>query len=247
MGLVGIPLDIMTITIAAIASWFVNEKNKPQYVALPLESDSFIIVTGCAAQLKPDFFQNMDAVNLVLGNKEKQWFISRTQSYHGATTDCMAIGERPNLDFYSALFPLKRAKITEHNKYRHMLEGETEEEYGIRSAKELENLILKIGPEKVCAFVGETIMGGLVGDVPPTANYWMEIRNVCNKYNVHLILDEVWCGCGVSGKNFCIDWDNISPDFIFLGKTFAAGYLPLSAVVTSSSIEQIIKETSGRV
>ena len=109
------------------------------------------------------------------------------------------------------------------------------------------NKIIEIGPEKVCAFIGETIMGGLVGDVPPTNNYWLEIKKVCDKYNIHLILDEVWCSCGVSGKNFCIDWDMVKPDFIFLGKTFAAGYMPISGVVTSSAIEEIIKSTSGRL
>lgn len=181
------------------------------------------------------------------GLREKQWFISRTQSYHGATTDCMAIGERPNLNFYSPLFPEKRAKIQEHNKFRHLKENESEIEYGQRCALELEKKILEIGSEKVCAFIGETIMGGLVGDVPPTSNYWFEIKKICEKYNVHLIVDEVWCGCGVSGKNFCIDWDKVTPDFIFLGKTFAAGYMPISGVVTSSKIEEVIKSTSGRL
>ena len=181
------------------------------------------------------------------GNASKQWFISRTQSYHGATTDCMALGERPNLDFYKPLFPSKRAKVQEHNKFRHIKPNESESQYGERCAKELDELIIKLGPENVAAFIGETIMGGLVGDVPPTENYWMCIRDVCNKHDVHLILDEVWCGCGISGKNFCIDWDKITPDFIFLGKTFASGYMPISGVVTRSRFEDIIKNGSGRL
>ena len=181
------------------------------------------------------------------GNTDKSWIISRTQSYHGATTDCMAIGERPNLEFYRALFPKNRAKIQEHNHYRHKLSSESDVEYGIRSARELEEKILEIGPDSVSAFVAETMMGGLVGDVPPTPNYWSEISQICKKYNVHLILDEVWCGSGISGKNFCIDYDHIRPDFIFVGKTFASGYLPISAVVTSSDVEKIIMTGSGRV
>ena len=60
-------------------------------------------------------------------------------------------------------------------------------------------------------------MGGLVGDVPPTKNYWKGVRKICTKYKVHLILDEVWCGTGTTGKIYCIDWDNITPDFIFMG------------------------------
>ena len=98
--------------------------------------------------------------------REKTWFISRNQSYHGATTDTMAIGERPNLEFYRPLFPLNRAKISEHNKFRHMLDDETEDEYSRRCADELEKRILEIGAQKVCAFIGETIMGGLVETYP---------------------------------------------------------------------------------
>jgi len=181
------------------------------------------------------------------GSREKQWYISRTQSYHGATTECMALGERPNLEFYRPLFPIKRSKVQEHNKFRHRRDSETEIEYGLRCAQELEDEILRIGPENVAGFIGETIMGGLVGDVPPTENYWREIARVCNRHNVHLILDEVWCGSGISGKIFCIDWDEVTPDFIFMGKTFASGYMPISAVVTRSEYEGAIKKGSGRV
>jgi acetylornithine/succinyldiaminopimelate/putrescine aminotransferase len=62
-----------------------------------------------------------------------------------------------------------------------------------------------------------------------------------------MILDEVWCGTGISGKMFCIDWDNVNPDFIFMGKTFASGYMPISAVVTRSEFEGVIKRGSGRI
>ena len=90
-------------------------------------------------------------------------------------------------------------------------------------------------------------MGGLVGDVPPAPNYWKYIREVCTKYDVHLILDEVYCGTGTSGKVYCCDWDNVVPDFIFIGKTLAAGYGALSAVITSDKIENIIKNGQGRL
>ena len=117
-------------------------------------------------------------------------------------------------------------------------------EYSKRSAKELEQKIVSIGSENICAFVAETISGGLVGDVPPTKNYWKEIRKICNKYNIHLILDEVWCGTGTTGKSYCFDWDNITPDFVFLSKTLAAGYGALSAVVTTNKISETFKKKS---
>jgi len=95
--------------------------------------------------------------------------------------------------------------------------------------------------------VAETIGGGLVGDVPPTVDYWKKIRSICNKYNIHLILDEVWCGTGVSGKTFCFDWDLITPDFVFISKTLAAGYGALSAVITTDKIGNNISNKSGQI
>jgi adenosylmethionine-8-amino-7-oxononanoate aminotransferase len=181
------------------------------------------------------------------GKKEKTWFISREQSYHGSTTDALAVGHRPNLDFYNRLLPQERAKIPEHNIFRNKYPDETLDEYAHRSARQLEEKILEIGPEKVCAFIGETIMGGLVGDVPPAPNYWKYVSKICRKYDVHLILDEVWCGTGTSGKIYCIDWDKITPDFIFLGKTLGAGFAPISAVVTSSRIEEKIRKGQGQI
>lgn len=177
------------------------------------------------------------------GFKKKSIFISRDQSYHGSTSDAMNLGDRPNLFFYKDILNNNVKKVSEHNKYRYQKFNETDEEYSRRSAMELENKIISIGPEKICAFVGETIMGGLVGDVPPNINYWKYVRTICKKYNIHLILDEVWCGTGTSGKIFCIDWDNITPDFLFISKTLAAGYGALSAVLTNSKISnQIFKK-----
>jgi adenosylmethionine-8-amino-7-oxononanoate aminotransferase len=182
-----------------------------------------------------------------MGKREKRWFISRTQSYHGSTADALALGERPNLEFYRPMLSQYRAHIPMHHPLYLMNIGETLDQYAKRSANELEKKILEIGPDKVSAFVGETIMGGLVGDVPPAPNYWKYIREVCDKYDVHLILDEVYCGTGTTGKIYSCDYDQISPDFIFLGKTLAAGYGALSAVITSSEIENVIKKYQGRL
>ena len=197
---------------------------------------------ACEAAMKMSYQVHHDS-----GNQQKTWFISREQSYHGATTDALALGERPNLAFYQPLLPVNRAKISQHHPKHMMTKDETLDEYAKRSAKELEDKILEIGPEKVAAFVAETMLGGLVGDVPPAPHYWKYVREVCDKYNVHLILDEVYCGTGSSGKIYCCDWDGITPDFIFMGKTIAAGYAPISAVVTSDKVEKIIKNGQGRL
>lgn len=197
---------------------------------------------ACEAAMKMSYQVHQD-----LGKKEKKWFISRMQSYHGSTADALALGERPNLEFFRTMLSPYRERIAMHHPLYLQKKEETLDEYARRSAQQLEDKILEIGPEKVCGFVAETIMGGLVGDVPPAPNYWKYIREVCDKYDVHLILDEVYCGTGTSGKIYCCDWDQITPDFIFMGKTLAAGYGALSVVITSSAIEDVIKQIQGRL
>jgi len=177
------------------------------------------------------------------GKKNKKWFISRYQSFHGSSSETISLGDKQNLHFFKDFFPNFRSKVSEHNIYRNKKKNESEEEYTDRSVLDIENTILKIGPEKICAFVAETMMGGLVGDVPPGKNYWKKIRKLCDKYDIHIICDEVWCGSGTSGNLFCIDWDNITPDFVSFGKTLTAGYFPLSVIVTKSKFLKKIKST----
>ena len=178
---------------------------------------------------------------------KKSWAIATQQSYHGVTAGALAVGERPNLEFYGPLLPQNRLRIPECNFLKHARDGESPEAYALRSANALESAILSVGPERVGCFVAETMLGGLVGDVPAAPGYWRRVREICDLYDVHLILDEVWCGGGVTGKFYCFEWEQISPDFVLLGKTLAAGYAPISVVLTKSCFEETIKTGSGRL
>jgi len=187
-------------------------------------------------------------IHCEMGRQGKAWAIATRQSYHGSTIGALSVGERPNLEFFSPLLPQNRLRIPECNFIKHRMVGETTEDYGIRAANYLEAAIISVGPERVGCFVAETMLGGLVGDVPAVPSYWPRVREICTKYDVHLILDEVWCGGGVTGKLHCFDWEsNCSPDFVFTGKSIAAGYFPLSLVLTHSRFEEIVKYGSGRL
>ena len=181
------------------------------------------------------------------GKKNKKWFISRYQSFHGSTSDTVSIGDKKNLRIFKNFSPKFRSKVQEHNIYRHKKRDESVDQYTDRCIKDLKKKILKIGPENICAFVAETIMGGLVGDVPPTKNYWKRIRELCNKFDIHLICDEIWCGAGTTGKNFSIDWDNVTPDFVTFGKTLTSGYVPLSIIITKKKYLNKIKDKFGSI
>lgn len=181
------------------------------------------------------------------GKKDKVYIISRDQSYHGSTLQSLAVSERDNLEFYKPMFPGNRARIPQHHPLHMMKPRESLDEYARRSANDLENKIIELGPSKVASFVGETVMGQLQGDVPPAPAYWSYIRKICDQYDVHLILDEVYCGLGRSGKVYCCEWDNVVPDFVCFGKTLGAGYAPLSVVVTNEGIEDVIRRGQGRI
>jgi adenosylmethionine-8-amino-7-oxononanoate aminotransferase len=196
---------------------------------------------ACEAAMKMSY-----QVHQINGNLAKKWFISRRQSYHGSTSDALALGDRPNLDFYKPMLSPFRTHVSMHHYKKNSLAGESENDYADRCAAELKDKILELGPENVAAFVGETIMGGLVGDVPPVGNYWKKIKLICEKYNVHLILDEVYCGTGTSGTYFCFEQDDVSPDFVFIGKTLAAGYGAISAVITTNAIYEIISSSTDK-
>lgn len=196
---------------------------------------------ACEAAMKMSY-----QYHFLRGEAQRKWFISRHQSYHGSTADALALGDRPNLELYKAMLSPFRAQVGMHHFKKCAQPGETEGEYADRCAQELEKKILEIGPENVAGFVGETIMGGLVGDVPPVGEYWKKIRLVCKKYGVHLILDEVYCGTGTTGTYFSIEQDQTEADFVFMGKTLAGGYGALSAVATTDQIFDVIKESDDQ-
>lgn len=181
------------------------------------------------------------------GRKERSWFISRKQSFHGATLQAIGVSELPILEFYEQILPPRIAKIAQHHPLYFKRDDETLDDYARRSAQELEDAIVAIGPERVSAFVGETMLGSLVGDVPPAPGYWQYVRAVCDRYDVHLILDEIYCGLGRSGKSYCCEHDRVVPDFVCVGKTLGAGFAPMSAVITNDRFEKIIATGQGRI
>ena len=188
------------------------------------------------------------------GNSKKIKFIHRSQSFHGATLHPLSV---TSIDIFKIFKKFKGNTITvsQNNiyaKYDPKVKmgkktNETESQHLERSLYELENKILKNNPETISAMVGETQLGTLVGDVPPQKNYWREVSKILKKYNIHLILDEVYCGMGRSGEMFNFKWDKIDPDFVCVGKNTTSGCIPFSFVMSKKKFENIILNYFGRV
>ena len=105
--------------------------------------------------------------------------------------------------------------------------------------------ILRLGPESVIAFIAETVVGATAGAVPPAPGYFRRIREICDRYGVLLILDEVMCGMGRTGTLHACTDEGIAPDIMVVAKGLGAGYVPLGAVLCSGEVYAAFAQGSG--
>ena len=179
------------------------------------------------------------------GKTEKKFFIARKQSYHGNTLGALSIGG--NLWRRKPFDPIltQGHHISACNEYRDKREDETEFEYGQRIANELEDKILALGADNVAAFVAETVGGATSGCLTPPKGYFKRIREICDQYDVLLLLDEIMCGMGRTGTLHACEQDGIQGDLQTIAKGIAAGYQALGAVLISKKIVDAIDNGSG--
>jgi adenosylmethionine-8-amino-7-oxononanoate aminotransferase len=179
------------------------------------------------------------------GEPERTQFIARRQSYHGNTLGALSVGGNVwRREPYKDLLMDVR-HIAPCYAYREQRSDESEEEYGLRVANELEAEILAAGPETVAGFIAETVGGATAGVIPPVAGYFKRIREICDKYGVLLILDEVMCGMGRTGTLFACEQDDVSPDMITCAKGLGAGYQPIGATLVSQKVYDAFCNGSG--
>lgn len=183
--------------------------------------------------------------SLERGEPQRTRFIARRQSYHGNTLGALSTGGNAWRREPFAPLMIDTSHISPCYEYRGRAEGETQEAYGRRVADELEQELLRLGPETVIAFVAEPVVGATVGAVPAVPGYFKRIREICDRYGILLILDEVMCGMGRTGTLFACEHDGIVPDIMTVAKGLGAGYQPVGAMLCSSGIYQTIESGSG--
>ena len=180
-----------------------------------------------------------------IGKPEKHKVISRKQSYHGNTLGALAAGGNIwRRSFFEKLL-VETSLISPCYPYRHQTQDETELEYGLRVANELEEEIINLGSENVMAFIAETVVGATAGALTPVSGYFKRVREICDKYDVLLILDEVMCGMGRTGSLFACDDEDIVPDILTVAKGLGAGYQPIGAMICQNFIYDAIANGSG--
>uniref|UniRef100_UPI003B526093 aspartate aminotransferase family protein n=1 Tax=Roseovarius indicus TaxID=540747 RepID=UPI003B526093 len=179
------------------------------------------------------------------GEPQRARLISRKQSYHGNTIGALSAGgnEWRRAQFGPLLLDVTHIDPCYEYRLRH--DGESLEDYGQRAAQALEDELLRVGPETVMAFMAEPVVGATAGTLVPAPGYFKRIREICDKYDILLILDEVMCGMGRTGTLFACEQDGIAPDIACIAKGLGAGYQPIGAMLCSSHIYKTIEDGTG--
>ncbi|MBI2965672.1 MAG: aspartate aminotransferase family protein [Chloroflexi bacterium] len=173
------------------------------------------------------------------GGRGRFKVISRRGSYHGGTYGTQWLGEHPGFprtDFQPV--PAHVVHVPQPNPYRCELGGRTPEECAEKCANAIEQSILSQGPDSVSAVLGEPVSQPL-GGVVPHPSYWPRVREICDRYGVLLIFDEVITGFGRLGTWFGADFVGVVPDIMTFAKGITSGYFPMGGAIAKKEVADV--------
>jgi L-2,4-diaminobutyrate transaminase len=184
--------------------------------------------------------------NHLRGKPNKKKIISRHCGYHGST---IISGSLTGMSFYHDNVGLPVPGILHTGAPHHYScaeAGENEREFSARRAAELDELIVREGPDTVGGFIGEPVIG-TGGIIPPPEGYWEAIQAVLRKHDVLIIADEVITGFGRTGTMFGSGHYGIEPDLVSIAKGLTSAYFPLSGAMVSEKVYNVMEAAADRV
>lgn len=185
--------------------------------------------------------------NNAMGRPNKKKIISRLKAYHGIT---IASGSLTGLPANHKMFDLpvsdRFLHVSTPHHYHGAKPGESEEDFATRLAEELDQVILREGPDTVAAFFAEPVMGAGGVMIPP-ATYFEKIQAVLRKHDVMFVADEVICGFGRTGNYWGSQTYGITPDIITCAKALSASFLPISAIIINDRVFQALADGSATI
>lgn len=183
-------------------------------------------------------------VQIARGQPDRYRVIARWGSYHGASLGTLALTGKPSMRRFFTPMLNDQPHIEPPYCYRcpfHLSYPSCD----LACARQLERAIVQQGPENVAAFIAEPVGGATQGGVVPPAGYWQLIREICDRYGVMLIADEVLTGFGRTGVWFAIDLFRVQPDVIVLAKGATGGYFPLSIAAVKGKDVETVRRAHG--
>ena len=170
----------------------------------------------------------------IVGQPQRQIILSRENSYHGSTVAALSLGGMKPMHEQGG----NTIAGVEHvmQPYWYRLAGDTPpEEFGLQAARDLENRITRLGPDKVAAFIAEPVQGA-GGIIVPPDSYWPEVTRICKKHDILFVADEVICGFGRTGSWFGTQTYALEPDLMSTAKGLSSGYQPIGAVMVNDRV-----------
>src|SRR4051812_45436338 len=225
----------------AYASAYVGATNEPairlgeKIVRHAYGNSSAVYYTTGGAESNESAFKTARFFWKLQDKPDKTKIISRIHAYHGVT---MAAMSATGMAAYHKMFgPLVPGFIQVAPPYAYRWSGN--EEPGIGAAEAVEKAILAEGPDTVAAVIAEPVMGA-GGVIVPPDSYFPKLREICDRYDVLLIADEVITGFGRTGRWFALGHWGVEPDLVSFAKGVTSGYLPLGGVIVSKRVHDAL-------
>jgi adenosylmethionine-8-amino-7-oxononanoate aminotransferase len=176
------------------------------------------------------------------GKPSRYRVVSRWQGFHGNTLTADAISGKTSRRAIQTPMLMPASHIVQADCYRCAFKA-TYPQCGVMCAKDLERVALQEGPEYLCAFIAEPIVGAAAGAVTPVAEYYRYIREICDAYGMLFIADEVMTGVGRTGTFLALEQWNVTPDLVVLAKGLSSGYAPLAAILVHERVFEAFQRT----
>lgn len=181
-----------------------------------------------------------------IGKPQKKKIIARDKGYHGVTLAAASLSGLPAMHKHFDLPLPDVVRVSCPHPYQFAAPDESPEAFAQRLARELEETILREGPETVGAFIAEPVQGA-GGVIVPPPGYFDLIQPILRKYDILLIADEVISGFGRLGEKFGSSIYGLQPDFVTVAKMLTSAYVPMSALYVSERVYQAVADASATV
>ena len=179
------------------------------------------------------------------GNPKRRKILTRWNAYHGVTAVSASMTGKPYNEVFGLPLP-GFIHLTCPHYWREGREGETEEQFTARLARELEDTIQREGADTIAGFFAEPVMGA-GGVIPPSKGYFQAIEPILRRHGIPIISDEVICGFGRTGSTWGCETYGFTPDAIISSKNLTAGYFPMGAVILGPDLAGRVQDAIERI
>jgi len=205
-----------------------------------------VLFANSGSESNDTAFKLVRMYNNARGRPLKKKILARVKGYHGVTVAAASMSGLPVMHTQFDLPIDGVVRVGCPHAYQFAKDGESPEAFGARMADELEQTILKEGPETVAAFIAEPVQGA-GGVIVPPPGYFDRVQAVLAKYDLLFIADEVITGFGRLGTNFGTQHFGLKPDLITVAKMMTSAYIPMSALYINDKVYQVIADAAATI